>query len=72
MIRDAAGMRNEGIKEGAGGCVSRGEVGFNPTAVFARGSLSEGEGLGWSLALAIRGEVRVYGPVREGGGLAGR
>ena len=54
-------------------CVSRGEVGFDPTAVFARGSLSdEDAGFGWSLALANKGEVRVYGAVREGGGSAGR
>ena len=57
----------------AGDCVSRGEVGFDPTAVFARGSLSdEDAGFGWSLALANKGEVRVYGAVREGGGSAGR
>ena len=61
-----------------GECVSRGEVGFDPTAVFARASSPGGESpappgqsssFGWSLALANRGEIRVYEPVREGGGV---
>ena len=37
--------------------VSRGDVGFDATAVFAR---RVEEGGGWTLALADRGEVRLY------------
>ena len=40
-----------------GKAVSRGDVGFDATAVFARRG---GEGGGWTLALADRGEVRLY------------
>ena len=59
-----------------GECVSRGEVGFDPTAVFARASSPGGESpppgpsssFGWSLALANRGEIRMYEPIREARG----
>ena len=58
-----------------GECVSRGDVGFDPTAVFSlgapwnrRGESSSSSSFGWSLALANKGEIRVYEPVREGGG----
>ena len=40
-----------------GKAVSRGDVGFDATAVFARRG---GAGGGWTLALADRGEVRLY------------
>ena len=62
-----------------GECVSRGDVGFDPTAVFSLGapwnrrgessSSSSSSSFGWSLALANKGEIRVYEPVREGGGV---
>ena len=57
-----------------GRAISRGEVGFDATAVFARGGdvfAGAGSGAGssagrcprWSLALAHRGEVRLYRPM---------
>ena len=66
----------EGPHPKLGECVSRGDVGFDPTAVFSLGApsnraLGESSSFGWSLALANKGEIRVYEPVREGGGGVG-
>ena len=71
LYRDATEPRVSGPRSTTSrtSVVSRGDVGFDATAVMARRG-GAGGALAWALALADRGEVRLYRPKwgRAGGG----